>query len=327
MKLTAQLHLESVNLLRGLAALTVGFYHFSSFFLPTDAPLNWAFSKGYLGVEAFFVISGLVIPLSFAQKSYEIGQFFTVFAKRIIRIEPAYWASILIMLSKDTVINLWYSNRLPDYNFYNLFLHFFHANAVMHAPWLRGIYWTLAIDWQFYIVVLLSFALINRREWWIRYPIYAVFGYAHWYMPYEWLGYHVAPFGAGVVLFHYYRGYISQRELAFALPTMILLHWRGFDYTHGLATALCCGVILFVRRAPRFFLWLGKLSYSFYLTHVFSGWAIMSGISMQTQNPWLLSVGVVVALAGSFIFAKYFYDWVEKPTLQWARAFELKIKN
>jgi len=77
-------HFESIDLLRGLTAIVVAFYHFSNFFLPVTNWLHIAFAQGYLGVEAFFVISGLVIPLSFASKNYTIQQFKNVFAKRFV---------------------------------------------------------------------------------------------------------------------------------------------------------------------------------------------------------------------------------------------------
>jgi peptidoglycan/LPS O-acetylase OafA/YrhL len=314
-----KVHFDSVDLLRGLAALVVGFYHFSDYFLQKTNPLSIAFAKGYLGVEAFFVISGFVIPYSFAAKGYTIRQFWSVFIKRIVRIEPAYWASIGLMMLKDTFVNVVFYTQLPVFSIYNLFLHVFHANAIMHEAWMRGIYWTLAIDWQFYLLVCGTFFLINRTEWWARWLVYAFFAYAHWYAPYEWLPYHIAPFGAGVILFHYYRGYMTQQELAIALPALILVHYDGFDYTHGLATALSCAVILCFKKVGSWGKFLGKISYSFYLTHIFSGWAIVSGAAMMTKNETYLTIAVVIGIAFSVLFAHWFYNRVEKPTLDWVK--------
>ena len=313
-------HFDSIDLLRGLAALTVAFYHYTDFFLSKTHPLSISFAHGYLGVEAFFVISGLVVPYSFAQKNYTVRQFVRQFVSRIIRIEPAYWASIVLMLLKDASIWLIKANMLMPLNYYNLFLHIFHANAVMHEPWLRGIYWTLAIDWQFYIVVLLVFALFNRREWWIRYPIYVLFAYGHWYFPYEWLPYHVASFGAGFMLFHYYRGYMDEKELAVVLPALLLMHCRGFDWKHCLATTIPCAIILFAHAKWQWAKFIGKTSYSFYLTHILSGWLLLDGATLIAKdNGWFMGAAVLLAIAFSLLFAKYFYDWVEEPTLKWAK--------
>jgi peptidoglycan/LPS O-acetylase OafA/YrhL len=312
-------HFDSIDLLRGMAAIVVAFFHFTDFFLPKTNLLNWSSRYGYLGVEAFFVISGMVVPLSLAQRGYSLRQFGSVFLKRIIRIEPAYWASIALMLSKDTIISLYYTGHFPGHSNWNIFLHIFHANAICFEPWIRGIYWTLAIDWQFYLLVCLTFSILNRREWWFRYPIYAAFAYAHFYGPYEWLPYHITPFGAGFILFHYYRGYIDDRELAIVLPAMLLMHYRGFDITHCLATTLSCGIILFIKNVPNLGKFLGKISYSFYLTHILTGWALLSGLSMQTNNEMLMTIGIFIAIAFSFVCAYFFYNLVEKPTLKWAK--------
>jgi peptidoglycan/LPS O-acetylase OafA/YrhL len=312
-------HFESIDLLRGLTAIVVAFYHFSDFFLPKTNWLHLAFGQGYLGVEAFFVISGMVIPLSFAQKNYDISQLKTVVLKRIIRIEPAYWASILLMIFIDVFGSLYEHRPLPSFTVSDFFLHVFHANAVFNQPWLRGIYWTLAIDWQFYIVLCLAFPLFNRPEWWARYPLYAVFLVAHWSAPYAWLPYHIVPFGAGVALFHFYRGYAHRWELAVILSALLFAHFKAFGYEHCLATALSVGIILFVKEVGSMGKALGKISYSYYLTHVFSGWTLLNSLATFTRDPTILTFAVFAAVGISIPFAQWFYNWVEAPTMAWAK--------
>ena len=312
-------HFESIDLLRGLTAIVVAFYHFSNFFLPKTNWLHRAFSEGYLGVEAFFVISGMVIPLSFAQKNYTIAQFKTVGVKRIIRIEPAYWASIVLMILIDIFGRLYERGEWPNFSSFNLFLHIFHANAVFNEPWLRGIYWTLAIDWQFYLVVCLAFPLFNRPEFWARYPLYALFLGGHWAASYAWLPYHIVPFGAGVALFHYYRGYANRWELAAILAALLFVHFKAFNYEHCLATAISVGIVLFIKEVGSIGKMLGKISYSYYFTHVFSGWTLLNGLAMLTKDPTILTIGVFVAVLISIPFAQWFYNKVEQPTMAWAK--------
>jgi peptidoglycan/LPS O-acetylase OafA/YrhL len=312
-------HFEGIDLLRGLAAIVVAFYHFSDYFLPKTNWLHLAFAQGYLGVEAFFVISGMVIPLSFAQKNYEIKQLKSAVLKRIIRIEPAYWASIFLMIFIDVFGSLYEHKPLPSYTGFNLFLHIFHANALFNEAWLRGIYWTLAIDWQFYLVVCLAFPLFNRAEWWARYPLYAVFLGGHWLAGYVWLPYHIVPFGAGVALFHYYRGYAKNWELALILGALLFAHFKAFGYEHCAATAISVAIILFVSTAGSIGKFLGKISYSFYLTHVFSGWTLLNSVATFTKDPTILTFTVFAAIGISIWFAQWFYNKVEQPTMAWAK--------
>ena len=318
---TTPQYYESVDLLRGLAAITVGFYHFTNGFLPPTAWLHTLFSHGYLAVEAFFVMSGMIIPLSFAQKGYTISQFKNAFLKRIVRIEPAYWASIVLFIAQDIITNFDRLHTITYFSFSNFFLHIFHANAIFHEPWLRDIYWTLALDWQFYLLLCVSFSLINRREWWVRYPIYALFAFAHSYTSNEWLPYNAIPFGVGLVLFHYYRGYIQKLELGFILSALLFMHFKTFGYEHLLATAISCSIILFIKRVGSIGKFLGKISYSFYLTHLLTGWPLLSGLILLTKNTNCLTIGIFISIGVSVYGAKWFYDLVEKPTLAWAKRF------
>ena len=328
-------YFPSVDLLRGLAAVVVAFYHFSDGLLPKEALLSQGFHYGYLGVEAFFMISGFVIPMSFALKHYDISQMRTVVLKRIVRIEPAYWGSIALMLLYDTFYSRIWAGSWPQINGYHLFMHIFHLNNILDLPWLRAIYWTLAMDWQFYLVVCVFFFAIKRQEWYYRYAVYAVFLLGKWFTN-EWycydyricspyLVYQCLPFLAGIVLFHYYRGYMKKVELAVLLSVIVWVHHRTFDYTHAVAVALCLFVILFMRfdwKPTRF---LGQISYSFYLTHTFSGWLFISSIFYfypqfnGQNNPFIATCVVILGAIVSVPFAKLFYNLVEAPTLKWAK--------
>ena len=56
--------IESLDALRGLAALAVMLRHYTTIFsVDYDVPsnFNFEFKYGYLGVELFFLISGFVI--------------------------------------------------------------------------------------------------------------------------------------------------------------------------------------------------------------------------------------------------------------------------
>ncbi|WP_081599255.1 acyltransferase family protein [Prochlorothrix hollandica] len=58
--------LEVINFLRGIAALSVAWFHFTNGNVDFLDPglLKFSGKYGYLGVEIFFVISGFIIPYS-----------------------------------------------------------------------------------------------------------------------------------------------------------------------------------------------------------------------------------------------------------------------
>src|ERR1700751_2787177 len=83
--------LETVDQLGGLAALAVGWYHFTNVrsFLP-EGWLKQSGSFGWLGVEVFFVISGFILPWALYGADYRLSHFPRFLAKQILRLAPPY---------------------------------------------------------------------------------------------------------------------------------------------------------------------------------------------------------------------------------------------
>lgn len=325
MSQTKSAHVNSIDALRGMASLSVVLFHFTGGFLALDNPLRVANSYGYLGVDAFFVISGFVIPMSFAQKKYSILQFWVFFKKRFVRIEMAYWVSIFLMLFKEIASSLISDYRYfkwPDHTFWNIFLHFLHGNDFFNEPWLQAVYWTLSIDWQFYIFVAALFFIIKRPEFWVRYPLYAALVAVKWYFPETlkpWLFYHVMFFLPGIVIFHFRRGFMSKWEFYLILTIIFYYVQLKMGWNHFTSITLSCFIIEFLNRRLRVTAYLGKISYSMYLTHIFSGWWVTSAMLKYPTAEMNKGIAVIIGILVSVIFARLFYEYVEKPTQEWAR--------
>ena len=89
--------LQAVEYTRGVAAFMVMWFHFT--YLLPDGVLRASGLYGYLGVEAFFVISGFIIPYSMDLRHYRLGRdSWTFIGRRIIRLEPPYVMSVLLIL-------------------------------------------------------------------------------------------------------------------------------------------------------------------------------------------------------------------------------------
>ena len=147
--------------MRGIAILFVVFYH------------NFGFVKyfffGWLGVDLFFVLSGFLIT-DILLKTVNKPRFFKNFyAKRVLRIFPLYFLSLIIFL----VILPRIKGFPLDLSFYidhqwwfwtylqNWFLIFYNVGntttAIQH-------YWSLAVEEQFYIVWPLVIFLIRKPK-------------------------------------------------------------------------------------------------------------------------------------------------------------------
>lgn len=83
--------------LRGLASLAVAWYHLTEGL--GSALKQWG-SIGAHGVEVFFVISGFVIPFSIwkLKRSNSLTGFPKFMARRLLRIEPPYLVSLIMVV-------------------------------------------------------------------------------------------------------------------------------------------------------------------------------------------------------------------------------------
>ncbi len=136
----------------GAAALVMlyhlGFWHFVSQddvmarAVETGAILpftGWWACSGWVGVEVFFVLSGVVISASAEGKT---GGRFLV--GRLLRLYPAVW----ICASASAVAATLSAMRGPD----SLIGPFFRGVTLTpYGPWIEGSYWTLPVEMSFYL--------------------------------------------------------------------------------------------------------------------------------------------------------------------------------
>lgn len=121
----------------------------------------------------FFVITGIVIPIALINGKYHYGKFIL---KRIIRIEPPYLFSILtgilFILFKSHFLSK-SLNNIPSTE--NLLLHIgYLVPFVKGQTWFLGVYWTLAIEFQFYILISLLFPLLVNNKFSVRLSCYVL---------------------------------------------------------------------------------------------------------------------------------------------------------
>jgi peptidoglycan/LPS O-acetylase OafA/YrhL len=151
--------LDTLDLLRALACAMVVAFHFlfrgqAAGWLQ-DAPPAWLSTlarHGHLGVPLFFMISGFVISMSAEGASLRAFA-----ASRIARLVPALWVAApltaLVALAGDVQAFV----VTPGQLLVNLTL----VPQWFGVPYVDGVYWSLAVELQFYLLVAL--ALVVRR--------------------------------------------------------------------------------------------------------------------------------------------------------------------
>ncbi|QKG51634.1 acyltransferase family protein [Hymenobacter sp. BRD67] len=319
-------YLPGLDTLRAVAALSVCFFHFSGGMMPklVVPAAKSAFSQGYLGVDIFFVISGFIIPYSLVGKNHRVAGFFAYLKKRVMRINPPAYISLLLVLGQwffiDKVINKT-SFYTKDLSISQVVHNLLFTIPFTNYKWISGIFWTLAIEFQFYLFIGLLFNfLFGRKVGWFV-VLYVLMGLLQF-----------VPVLAAAGFFHY--------STLFALGGVALL-WQQqapkWLYVAGLAVfgglalwqlglyAALIGVgtavaINTIKVSIPGFSFLGKISYSLYLLHGLIGttaeFALVKLLppTSDARKLLLTAVCLSLAIAGAYVF----YLVVEKPFMRLA---------
>jgi peptidoglycan/LPS O-acetylase OafA/YrhL len=316
--------LISVQALRALAAWAVVCHHFMQIFFDfhPSGPIGRFFTeKGAVGVDIFFVISGLVIYLSTVNKDIPVRRFML---NRVIRIVPAYWLYTLVMGLLVVVAHPLLPHQVVDWQSFILSLLFIPSEN----PGGYGLYptlnvgWTLNYEMLFYVLFSMVFLFQQRlRPLIIGAALFAVTDVlgrsgliSRFYandIVYEFL----LGIGIGVI---YRRGWITERlwlpllAIGGALLTIKQLQPDVRIVNWGLPSAVIVVACISLEpylRGSRLLKTMGDCSYSVYLLHVlvlYGGWLASERFGF---NPYaVFAVCVPVIALGSWLS----YEWIEK---------------
>ncbi|MFW6752538.1 acyltransferase family protein [Pseudomonas glycinae] len=324
--------LISVQALRALAAWAVVCHHFMQIFFDFEArgPIGQLFiDKGAVGVDIFFVISGLVIFLSSEGKALPPARFLLY---RLFRIVPAYWLYTVLMALLVVFARPLLPDQTVDWSHLLLSLLFIPTEN----PGGYGIYPTLNVGWtlnyEMLFYVLFAWALLFRLQ--VRLLVVAalLFAVCQAWTGFGWVSEFyrsdiVYEFLLGISIGMFYRrGWIGPAlwlpllgigaallAIYYLPPDPRLLNW-------GVPSAVLVMASLALERhveRNRLLKLLGDCSYSVYLMHVL---VLSAGGYLARRygiNPYLMFVVCALAIViGSWLS----YEWVEKRSYQWLKA-------
>lgn len=318
----ARRHIHTIDAMRGIAALSVCWFHFTNAqFVEQFGAYRASGKYGWLGVQVFFVISGFIIPFSLFRAGYQVRSFFRFLLKRITRLDPPYLASVVLV-----VLGYWVSGLLPGHHAYQIpwpqvFAHLAYVNAFLGMPWLQMSYWSLAIEFQYYIFVGLCFPLLAWRARFTPILIVVLFGVLATLAGNNraLLPHYLPLFAIGILAFRQTSLKAPSREtLGAILLALALAAWVD-GVPDAVVAMASCAAILFVNINLRLLNFLGDISYSLYLMHVFVG-NMVFGLALRwahsfPQLKWVLPFfGVALAIAVACLLHRL----VESPSRRWA---------
>ncbi|MFF4186301.1 acyltransferase family protein [Streptomyces sp. NPDC001691] len=297
--------LAGVDGLRLLAAAAVAAYHYlgtptprfwgEAYDLPQAAPVLHAVSGyGWLGVEAFFLISGFVICMSCWGRTP--AQFAV---SRIARLFPLYWAVVLIIVAMGTVTVLAGQRSGAPTDLRTTLGNLTMIPSALDLDFTAGVAWTLWVEARFYLLmaVLLLIGLTYRRA--------VAFGFL--WLVLAAIGRELHSTALDEVLLSQYAGLFVTGIALYLMyhfgPNLLLWLLAGFAWCYTLtvldnrvsahassswavsASALTAFLLLLVLTGPgplhlrgRVLVYAGALTYPFYLVHQSLGIPLTRGI-------------------------------------------------
>lgn len=306
----------SLDWLRGIASLMVCVFHVKKYIWWTFNP-NWitkAFEQGYLGVYIFFIVSGFVIPYSMYVKNYQLKSFWKYIAKRTVRIEPPYVFFIILLL----IWNYWLfhfrgSGTEILYDVKQFILNITYLAPFFGVKWIIVIFWTLAVEFQFYILTGLTYNLLLKSAQ-VRYAIMITLIGFGMLIPEKYftvLNYY-AFFALGFQTFLFVVKKIDIKEyLISALVGILFIYFLVLDIAAIAALFTLLGIFFFnvKTKVSEFF---GKISYSLYLTHGLAGGAV----GLFTIKMFTPEIRFTLAIVISIAFAYLYFLLVERVFLK-----------
>ncbi|MDQ0922282.1 peptidoglycan/LPS O-acetylase OafA/YrhL [Pseudarthrobacter sp. W1I19] len=313
--------------LRGLAAVAVLVSHFTGAYdtINVDAPKAFFdFPYGAFGVQLFFLISGFVILMS-ARRATEPSDFVI---SRASRIYPAYWLSLIIALAVAPVLHEPHL-RLSAWE---ALLNFTMGQRWLQVPNAVDVYWTLAVELQFYVLIAvllivtrcrLSDRVVSRVSFfWLLMAVLV----AIWAGPYSQgidpqsvitpvkivlnltLAEYAPLFCAGMLAFTAR----AQRRMS---PLLLLSSGSAVFVTGVLhswvdaavVAGICAFFVTVTMRTTTSWLtiaalqWLGKISYSLYIIHAVIGYVTITAVLPFVGRDWAMLLAAAVSIGASWL--------------------------
>jgi peptidoglycan/LPS O-acetylase OafA/YrhL len=324
--------LVQVDALRGVAALAVVLFHYTTRFAElfgAGTLPSLSFPDGHYGVNLFFIISGFVIFMTL-EKTVKPMDFVV---SRFSRLFPAYWGAIFLTFFISHLLGL--PGKLVGAG--TAIANMVMVHSFFGVPNVDGVYWTLEVELLFYCGMFILYQLkgLDRVQ-------YVLFGLlllrVIYFISERYFGIDLPWIVFRLLILKFIPWFALGISIYLAVNRTARGAWRQTIPTSAAAIATLClcesifvaGLALVLATAVYFaaqnrfsllrfkpVVWLGTISYPLYLLHENIGWALMLklqsvGISMDMTI--FLTLCTSLLLAGAVTYR------IEQPAMRWIRS-------
>lgn len=309
---------NAIQCLRGLAALSVCLFHMRFVFDSQSYAFHLA-NYLSLGVEVFFIISGYVIMQSLYASGYKWRHYFRFLFRRIVRIEPLYIFVLILFVFVQMLDYVFIRKQSYIFDSTRFFSHFAYLTPWFHLKWYLEVFWTLAIEFQFYLVIaLVFFAFISSYSTLNFLVLLALFSTKFITKNDNIFTFYIPYFSIGIALFLFILNKINK--IHFLLFSLIIIAYF-FLYKHYYVTgtvSIISAIIIYTNtlQNPVLF-WLGKISYPLYLCHALVV-GIMERLIAWYQFPFIIKFLVLPTITLIFVilFSYALHIFIERTSIE-----------
>jgi peptidoglycan/LPS O-acetylase OafA/YrhL len=347
-----------IDALRGLAAMAVVLHHadrFGPLWAHADKLIPEIVSTGIeharVGVRVFFVISGFVIAYSIRNAWVTPGYLGNFALRRSIRLEPPYWATILVVLTLNAICRwIGVEQATPDATWLQTFAHVFYIQEIVGYEHISIGFWTLCIELQFYLLFVAMFGIAQRlgqssrrflpmsmpASLAITFLPFALWSLFHSSLCHEdvnsmWLSRYFWAFFLGALVCWTLNDQAPRALLYAYLGAMVVR--LGMFWTMDCAVGLITGTTIFLVGIRghltdwldwRWLQYLGRISYSLYLIHFPVNHVVSNlGYSLSGDSPVAAVLWMATSVVLSIGVAHVLYKVVEAPSVRLSQRFKL----
>lgn len=337
--------LNSIQILRGLAALSVVLYHYG-FYLPlaNGSAAARPFAWGGIGVDLFFVISGFIMIVVTKDYSSGFSESKKFIINRLSRILPVYYVILLIaFLTNGAMSTFHYDEKVINFISALTLTPYMHDTAPMYilSDGLFNVRWTLSYEIYFYLAFSVSLLFVKKHIpliLWFAAPIAICFitgesisfstkGYAFSNVFIEFLTNPILlEFGMGVVAGSLYlrltKKNYTPNILVISIISILIVIGIGtnlltmYSLLSGLAFSILVLTLTLCEKyfqSPwlSFLVYLGNISFSLYLIHNPLASFLSKKVEKYFPDVMHSAFGVIVMLLTAVIVAHISYRYLE----------------
>jgi peptidoglycan/LPS O-acetylase OafA/YrhL len=314
----------SLDVLRGLAALSVVLYHWQHFFysgtnpgtfdlarLPLSAAVHILYTNGLLAVDLFFSLSGFVFYWLYSKRIAERAITPSRFALlRFSRLYPLHFATLLIV----ALGQLWSIHASGRYFIYpdNDAKHFL-LNLLFASSWgfergysFNGPSWSVSVEVLLYALFFCCCRLFPIRA--IVLALFSIIGFLVVQRYYDPIGRGIGSFFLGGCVFLAYQAIIASRRAAALSKWVAILMIGTWEVTIIVALARVDLNYLTLRPVP--FLWHFDSSFQWIVQKMLPLWPVLVLFPLTILSLALIetrrgSLGRRVSFLGDISYSTY----------------------